>query len=314
MTHLPTMQMYLKGRRAQISPNNPFNKGVRSTDPSLQKGKHEDLEALKKRFIGTQAKNIIKKDIRLDLGLEYSIDPYEVCEPGCKHCTERIIPNAGEYSTGLDLESVIHIKENAPELLEKQLQDKNWTARPIMLTGNTDCYLPIEKKTKITKQLLEIFLKYKHPVGITTKNILILRDLDILKRLNAENLVRVTISINTLDDNLRRKLDPKSSSIQVRLRLLQLLAAEGIPVHVLAAPIIPGLNDHSIFKLVKKVSELGARSIQPIVVAADEKIAEMIHQQFNLAKKLYLIKRHAFEYNTTLFGQMRRPQMSLFSA
>ena len=360
MTHLPTMQTYLKGRRAQINPNNPFNKEVKSTDPSLQFGKYEELEALKTRYIGTQAKNIINKVIRTDAGLEYSLDPYQVCEPGCPHCSSRQSPNAGEYGIGVDFESTIHINENAPELLEQQLRDKNWKVAPIMLTGTTDCYLPIEKKTEITRKLLEVFLKYKHPVGITTKNILILRDLDILKKLNAENLVRVTISINTLDDNLRRKLEPKASSISVRLRLLQLLAAEGIPVKVLASAIIPGVNDHGIFKLVKKVSELGARSIQPIVQQSNDdnkgifnnrlnknypdsaqkvlhqicslpkgqlgssvsgrriegngKIAEMIHQQFKLAKKLYLIKSKPFAYNTVLFGQMYRPQMSLFSA
>ena len=359
MTHLPTMQTYLKGKEAQINSNYPFNKEVKSTDPSLKIGKYEELEVLKTRFIGTQAKKIVQKDNRPGLGLAYSLDPYVVCEQGCTHCSKRAKHNAGEYSSGVDLESSIHIMENAPELLEKQLQHKDWKVAPIMLSGTTDCYLPIEKKTEITRKLLEIFLKYKHPVGITTKNILILRDLDILKKLNAENLVSVTIAINTLDDNLRRKLEPKASSISVRLRLLQLLAAEGIPVTVLAAPIIPGLNDHGIFKLVKKVSELGARSIQPIVLRLNGdskeifnnwlnknypdsaqkalhqicslqkghlgssvsgestegsgKIADMIHQQFKLAKKLYLIKRKPFEYNTILFGQMYRPQMSLFS-
>ncbi len=359
MTYFPTMQTYLKGRGAQINPNNPFNKEVRANDPLLKFGKYEELEALKTRFIGTKAKTIINKVISPDVGLEYSLNPYQGCEHGCVYCYARKTHNYWGYSSGTDFESTILIKENAAELLEKKLQSKNWEARPIMLSGNTDCYQPIEKKTEITRKLLEIFLKYKHPVGITTKNQLILRDLDLLKKLNAENLVSVAISINTLDDGLRRKLEPRASSIPVRLRLLQLLAAEGIPVTVLAAPIIPGLNDHSIFKLVKKVSELGARSIQPIVLRLNGdnkeifsdwlnknypdraqkvinqicslhkgqlgssefgermkgsgKIAEMIHQQFKLAKKLYLMNRKPFEYNTQLFGQMKRPQMSLFS-
>ncbi len=350
---------YIKGRGAQINPSNPFDKLVRSNDPLLRFDSNPELENPKTRYIPTEAKSIVNEVISPDVGLEYSLNPYQGCEHGCVYCYARKTHNYWGYSSGTDFETTILVKENAVDLLERKLKSKNWKAAPIMLSGNTDCYQPIEKKTKLTRRLLEVFWKYRHPVGITTKNQLILRDLDLLKKLAAENLINVTISINTLDDQLRRKLEPRTSSIAVRLRLLQILASEGIPVTVLAAPIIPGLNDDDIFKLVKKLADLGARRIHHIVVRLNGdnkeifsdwvgknypdraqkvmnkiaslhggetgsskfgermrgsgKIAEMIHQQFRLAKKLYLMNTKAFEYNTELYHQLKQPQMQLFA-
>ncbi len=359
MTNIPTMKYYIKGRGAQINPSNPFDKLVRAKDPILQFSDTPVLDQLKTRYVSTEAKTIVNKVISPDVGLEYSLNPYQGCEHGCVYCYARKTHNYWGYSSGTDFESTILVKDNAVELLEQKLRSKNWKAAPIMMSGNTDCYQPIEKKTKLTRRLLEVFLKYRHPVGITTKNQLILRDLDLLKQLAAENLVNVTISINTLDDDLRKKLEPRTSSIAVRLRLLQILASEGIPVTVLAAPIIPGLNDDDIFKLVKKVSELGARRIHHIVVRLNGdnkeiftdwldrtypdraqkvinkissmhegemgsstlgkrmrgsgKIADMIEQQFRLAKKLYLVKNKPFQYNCDLYHQIKEPQMTLFA-
>src|SRR5690606_7158162 len=162
------------------------------------------------------------------------------------------------YSAGVDFERKIMVKKNAPELLEKLFQKKNYQPHTFMLSGNTDCYQPIERKLEITLKILQICLEYKHPVGIITKNALILRDLDILKQLAELNLVNVAISIPTINENLRKKLEPRTSSIPNKLSAMEVLAQNNIPVIAMVAPIIPGLNSDEILKVLKKVSELGA--------------------------------------------------------
>lgn len=345
------------GRGAQINPNNPFVSTVKSTEID-EIWIDEELQPVKTRIVDTYSKTIVNKVESPDTGMEYSLNPYQGCEHGCVYCYARNTHTYWGYSAGTDFETTILAKKNAVELLERKITSKKWKAHPIMLSGNTDCYQPVEKKLQLTRQLLEVFLKYKHPVGIVTKNTLILRDLDLLKELNRYNLISVAISINTLDDKLRRKLEPRASSIHKRLDLINRLSSAGIPVTVLAAPIIPGLNDHDIFNLVKEVASLGARRISHIVlrlngdlpeifsdwldksypdrakkvlskVAEMHKgklgnsvygermsgtgiIAEMIDQQFKMAKRLYLLDKPPFEYNTSVFDKDKSPQMKLF--
>jgi len=347
----------IRGRGAQINPNNPFENRVKSTDID-EVWIDEELPATKTRIVDTYPKTIVNKVISPDTGMEYSLNPYQGCEHGCVYCYARNTHTYWGYSSGTDFETTILAKKNAAELLEKKITSRNWKPHPIMLSGNTDCYQPIEKELQITRQLLEVFLKYKHPVGIVTKNTLILRDMDLLKELNRYGLISVAISVNTLDDKLRRKLEPRASSIHKRLDLIQRLSKAGIPVTVLAAPIIPGLNDHDIFNLVKKVASLGARRISHIVlrlngdlpeifsdwldksypdrakkvlskVAEMHKgklgssvygermrgtgiIAEMIDQQFKMAKRLYMLDNPPFQYNTSLFDKKLSAQMKLF--
>ena len=345
------------GRGAQINPDNPFENRVKSTALDETWIDH-DLPTTKTRIVDTYPKTIVNKVVSPDTGMEFSLNPYQGCEHGCVYCYARNTHTYWGYSSGTDFETTILAKKNAAELLEKKITSKRWKVHPIMLSGNTDCYQPVERKLELTRQLLEVFLKYKHPVGIVTKNTLILRDLKILQALNRYGLVSVAISINTLDDKLRRKLEPRASSIQKRLDLVQRLSSAGIPVTVLAAPIIPGLNDHDIFNLVKKVAHLGARRITHIVlrlngdlpeifsdwldksypdrakkvlnkVAEMHKgklgssvygermrgtgiIADMIDQQFKMAKKMYLLDKPPFEYNTSVFDPDRSPQLKLF--
>ncbi|NNC69230.1 MAG: radical SAM protein, partial [Flavobacteriaceae bacterium] len=158
-------------------------------------------------------------------------------------------------------ERKILFKKNAPELLEKKLKGKNWEVLPIMLSGNTDCYQPIEKKLEITREMLEVLYKYRHPVGIITKNSLILRDLDILTEMTKLNLLHVSISITSLNEKTRRILEPRTATIKKRLETVKVLSENHIPVNVMMAPIIPAINSHEIFDLVRKVSEMGALSV-----------------------------------------------------
>lgn len=147
------------------------------------------------------------------------------------------------------------------ELLEKKLRSKSWEAEPIILSGNTDCYQPIEKKLEITRNLLRTFLKFKHPVGIITKNALIQRDIDLLQELAKDHLVQVNLSITSLEEETRRLLEPRTASVKKRMETVRKLSQAGIPVSVMMAPIIPGINSHEILPLVKAIAENGAMGV-----------------------------------------------------
>ena len=174
-----------------------------------------------------------------DIGLAYSMNPYQGCEHGCIYCYARGSHQYWGYSSGAEFEQNILIKKNAPELLEKALLNPNWKADHIMLSGNTDCYQPAERKLGITRQLLEVFLKFKHPVGIITKNSLIERDIDLLKNWPSTGWWRVTLSLTTLDEKLKRIMEPRTSSANSVLRTISNLNQAGIPVNVNVAPIVP---------------------------------------------------------------------------
>src|SRR5690606_15307080 len=185
---------------------------------------------------------------------------------GCIYCYARNSHEYWGYSAGLDFERRILVKKDAPKLLEDLLKKKSWHAHPIVMSGNTDCYQPAEQEFKITRQCLEVFLKYKHPVGIITKNALILRDLDIIKELAKDQLISVNISITSLSETTRRVLEPRTATIKKRLETVKILSDHGIPVNVMLAPIIPSINSHEILPMAKTVSEQGALSIAHTIV------------------------------------------------
>ncbi|MCB0410462.1 MAG: PA0069 family radical SAM protein, partial [Flavobacteriales bacterium] len=216
--------------------------------------------------------NKIKSDVA---PFVYSMNPYQGCEHGCIYCYARESHQYWGYGAGLDFERKIIYKPKAPELLKKQFNSKNWIVSPIMLSGNTDCYQPIERKLQITREILKVCLKYKHPVSIITKNALIQRDIDILSELAKLNLVHVSLSITSFDNKLRSILEPRTASVEKKLETIELLTANHIPVNVMVAPIIPGINSHEIPSIVKKVSELGALSVGYTTVRLNGEIAEI---------------------------------------
>ncbi len=248
----------MKGRGAQLNTKNPFSS--RELVQEHIEGLDEPLvkEKVISQFFNEHAKNIVNKIDSPDLSYNYSINAYQGCEHGCIYCYARNSHTYWGYSAGLDFESKIIIKKNAPQLLEKHLQKKSWRPEPIMLSGNTDCYQPIEKKLQLTRNLLKVFLKYGNPVGMITKNNLILRDIDVLRELANKSLVRVVVSVTTLDEDLRRKMEPRTTTAENRLKVVEALSASGIPVGVLVAPIIPGLNNYEIPKIVEAVGSAGA--------------------------------------------------------
>lgn len=260
---------FIKGRGAQQQVSNRFaahSYELRDDFLNYCAAEGEEATDSKTSFIETFPKTIVNKVTSPDVGLEYSLNPYQGCEHGCVYCYARNSHEYWGYGAGLDFEQKVLVKRNAVELLEKKLRSKSWKAAPIVLSGNTDCYQPVERKLEITRKLLQVFLKYKHPVGIITKNALIQRDLDILEELAKDNLVRVNLSITSLDEKTRRLLEPRTASIKKRLETIEKLNEKGIPVNVMMAPIIPSINSHEILPLVKEVAARGAYGVGYTVV------------------------------------------------
>ena len=212
----------IKGRGAQINTANRFLKHELVTEHI--EGLDEELQLSKyTQYLNEFPKKIINSVNSPDLNFGFSMNPYQGCEHGCIYCYARNTHAYWGLSPGIDFETKILIKPEAPKLLEAELMKKNWKPAPIMLSGNTDCYQPAERKFRITRQLLEVALKFRNPVGMITKNKLILRDLDLLKQLAELNLVHVMISITSLDEELRLNMEPRTATAKNRLEVVRTL-------------------------------------------------------------------------------------------
>lgn len=265
---------YFSGKGAQINTSIPFSSTEYCTD---------HVEGLDEAFLvkpTTQvfhehSKKVVNKVDSPDLGMMYSLNPYQGCEHGCIYCYARNSHQYWGFSAGLDFESKIIVKENAPHLLTKQFLNGNWKPAAIALSGNTDCYQPLERKYQLTRQLLKVFAQYGNPVNIITKNSLILRDIDILKKLAKEGLVHVNLSVTTLDEGIRRIMEPRTASARNRLKTIAALTEAGIPVSVMVAPIIPGLNNYEIPSIIKECAGAGALSAGYTIVRLNGSIGEI---------------------------------------
>jgi DNA repair photolyase len=243
---------------------NRYEKSIYDDDFEEKVFKTEILEIFPKTIV-----NPVKSP---DLSMAYSMNPYQGCEHGCAYCFARPTHEYWGYSAGIDFERKILVKKNAPELLEKFFKKRGYKAEPILMSGNTDCYQPVERKLQITRQLLQVCLDYRHPVNILTKNALVTRDIDILMPLAEKNLVTVSLSIPTINEELRRKLEPRTSSAGTKLAAIEELSKNGIPVHIMVAPIIPGLNSPEILNIVKTISERGALSFGYTLVRLNDTV------------------------------------------
>ncbi|HSI91569.1 MAG TPA: PA0069 family radical SAM protein, partial [Adhaeribacter sp.] len=298
-----------KGRGAQFNPANKFlkNEYVAEHIEGLDEPWLE--QAPKTEFLIELPKKIVNKINSPDLGDGYSLNPYQGCEHGCVYCFARNTHEYWGYGAGLDFETKIIVKENAPQVLARQLESPRWQPKPIMIAGNTDCYQPIEAKKQLTRKILEVLLRYKHPVSIITKNSLILRDLDLLQKLNALDLVHVNISITTLNEKLRQQLEPRTASAKKRLEVVKQLSEAGIPVNVMLAPIIPALNDFEIPELMKAAAEAGASNAAYTIVRLNGSIGKIFEDWLRKAfpdraeKVLYQIADcHGGQLNDSRFG------------
>ncbi|WP_298532463.1 PA0069 family radical SAM protein [uncultured Algibacter sp.] len=268
----------LKGRGAQRHiPNQFFDLSHEMRDDFLEYC-YKEGELYDKNITNYSQvfpKTIVNKVSSPDVGMVYSLNPYQGCEHGCVYCYARNTHEYWGYGAGLDFERNVLVKKNAPKLLEDLLKKKSWKAQTIVMSGNTDCYQPAEKQFQITRQCLQVFLKYKHPVGIITKNALVLKDLDILRELAKYDLIAIHISITSLSEETRRVLEPRTTTTKKRLETVKTLTENGIPVNVMLAPIIPSINSHEILPLAKVASDYGASSIGHTIVRLNGAIGSL---------------------------------------
>src|SRR5438128_11823974 len=252
----------IRGRGASWSPANRFEKlHVDLTDVDVVDVDPEEAEKPRRatQYIRDNTKTIIAHNQSPDVGFETSINPYRGCEHGCIYCFARPTHEYLGFSAGLDFESRIMVKPDAPRLLEAELFSLKWKPQLLMMSGVTDCYQPVERKLKITRGCLEVLAKFRNPVGILTKNRLVTRDIDILSDLARHEAAVVNLSVTTLDPKLQRILEPRTSPPAARLAAVAPLRAAHIPVGVMVAPVIPGINDHEIPAIVAACAKAGAQ-------------------------------------------------------
>jgi DNA repair photolyase len=273
------IQKRQKGRGSQGLSNNKFDELQRVDEDGSFREEHLDIKA---KLISTYPKTLINKVNSPDVPFKYSINPYQGCEHGCVYCYARNTHEFWGYNPGIDFESKILYKKNAPDLLRKELAKKSWKVSPVMMSGNTDCYQPAESKLRITRSLLEIFSEKNHPVGFITKNKLITRDIDLLSPMAEKNLTSVALSINYSDDDVRRKVEPRTSSVKARFETLEALTASGIRTTVLVAPIIPGINDDQLKDIMERCAELGASDIHYLIVRLNGAVGDLFGQWLNV--------------------------------
>lgn len=265
---------YFKGRGAQINTHNKFaaNRYVAEHMEGLDE---EFLEHSDTQLIEEHPKKIISVSDSPDLHMAYSVNPYQGCEHGCIYCYARNAHEYWGYSAGLDFERKIIVKRNAATLLEKQFNAKGYKPSVIILSGNTDCYQPVERKLKITRSILEVMLDYRHPVSIISKNSLVLRDIDLLAELARLQLVQVAVTLNSLDEELRMKMEPRTVTAKGRLTVMRKLSDAGIPVMLMCAPIVPGLNSNEMPAVIEAAAAHGARAASYTIVRLNGAIGEL---------------------------------------
>ncbi len=253
-----TIPLQRRGRGAAENPANRFDRLRAEIDPDELE--EEELRSVKTELFRDTTRKILSENNSPDIPFRYGLNPYRGCEHGCVYCYARPTHEYLGFSAGLDFETKIVVKHDAPRLLAELFQKPSWKPEMVCLSGNTDCYQPIERKLKITRGCLEVFLKHRNPVGIITKNALVTRDLDILQEMVPFNIVRVVVSVTSLRDEITGKMEPRTSRPAARLKAIEKLAQAGVHVGVNVAPIIPGLTDEEIPEILKACSEHGAQS------------------------------------------------------
>jgi DNA repair photolyase len=298
-----------KGRSSGFNPANRFDKF--HSEQTFDDIVEEDIEkTIPTEFIRDDTRTILARNDSPDIPFTYSINPYRGCEHGCIYCYARPSHEYLGYSSGLDFETRILVKHNAAQLLEKEFLKPTWNPETICVSGNTDCYQPAERKLQITRDLLKVFLKYRNPVRMITKNFLITRDLEIIKELAQLNLFSAMISLTTLDTDLAHRMEPRTSIPKNRLKAIEILAKNNVPVGVMTAPIIPGLNDHEMPEILRLAAEAGAGTAGFTVIrltyALKELFKDWLEREYPTKKNKVI---HAIEevrqgkLNTTAWGK-----------
>ncbi|KQU94063.1 DNA repair photolyase [Devosia sp. Root413D1] len=266
-----------RGRGAQTNKGSRFDRQSREEFDDGW-GQVEDLKPFETIEHVERAKSIITRNESPDIGFDRSINAYRGCEHGCSYCFARPTHAYLGHSAGLEFERDIYVKANAVELLRRELADKRYKPKPIAMGTNTDPYQPAERQHKLTRGILELLLETKHPVTITTKSALVVRDLDILKPLAEQNLVRVALSITSMDHILSRKMEPRASTPEKRLEAMRLLSEAGIPTTVMAAPMIPAINDMELERILDAAAAQGAVGANAILLRLPGEVRDIFRE------------------------------------
>ena len=267
----------LKGRGTSIHPHNRFETLTYTPDPDSLEAQ-EDAPSPRTRVFRDPSRSILTRNTSPDIGFSVSVNPYRGCEHGCIYCYARPTHEWLGFSAGLDFETRILAKEDAPQLLTKALASSSYTPEPLVMSGITDPYQPIERDLHITRACLSVLAEFRNPVSIITKNALVARDCDLLGQLAEVQAASVFVSITTLNPNLARTLEPRASTPARRLAAIRTLTKAGIPVGVMSAPIIPGLNDHELPAILDAAAQAGARSAGHTIVRLPHAVSELFIQ------------------------------------
>ncbi|MGF2411366.1 MAG: PA0069 family radical SAM protein, partial [Ferruginibacter sp.] len=303
---------YHHGRGAQFNTKNRFIK-----DEVTQENTEaiDDWEAsnIKTQYIEMQSKTIVNKVESKDVGMNYSMNPYAGCEHGCIYCYARNVHEYWGYSAGMDFEQKILIKKNAPQLLRKFLMHPKWQCTPIMLSGNTDCYQPAEQQYRLTRALLEVCNEFNQPVGILTKNSWILKDKDVLQEMAKKKIVSAMVSITSFNEDLRRSMEPRTTTAKQKLKVIEELSKAGVRMGIMMGPMIPGLNEHEMQRIMKAAADHGATFTAYTFIRLNGAIKFLFHDWLfknfpNHADKVWhLIEQsHDGKVNDSRFGVRMR--------
>ncbi|MBK8611259.1 MAG: PA0069 family radical SAM protein [Chitinophagaceae bacterium] len=305
-------QQYLHGRGAQINTKNKFLK-TETAQTDMEAIDDWEISNLPTQYILSQAKTIVNKVDSPDVGMGYSTNPYAGCEHGCIYCYARNAHEYWGYSAGIDFEQKIIVKKNAPQLLRKFLMHSKWEGAPIMFSGNTDCYQPAEQKFRLTRQMLEICNEFNQPVGILTKNSWILKDKDVLQEMAAKGIVSAMVSITSFNEDLRRILEPRTTTAKQKLKVIEELSKAGVRMGVMMGPMIPGLNEHEMQRIMKGAADAGATFTAYTFIRLNGAIKLLFHDWLfkNLpdrAEKVWSLieQSHGGKVNDNRFGLRMR--------
>ena len=270
------MSQNLSTPRGRGTASNPHNRFAPTLSEAYDDGWEQEVPPTRATEVRREtAKTVITRNQSPDVGFDRSVNPYRGCEHGCIYCFARPSHAYWDLSPGIDFETRLIAKTNLAERLEQELSKPGYVPQPIALGVNTDAYQPLEREQRLTRQALEILLRYRHPVHIITKGSLVLRDLDLLVPLAEQRLVSVSVSLTTLDDELKRIMEPRAASPAARLRVLRTLHGAGVPVSVMCAPMIPMINDMELERLLEAAREAGAASAGYVLLRLPHELVEL---------------------------------------
>jgi DNA repair photolyase len=306
------MSTNIRGRGSADNPTNRFETTRFELDPESIDPDDPEPSPLTV-LIPDHSRTIIATNDSPDVGFDASVNPYRGCEHGCSYCYARPTHEYLGLSAGLDFETKIHVKHDAPALLRRELMKPSWEPQVIAFSGVTDSYQPVERKLGITRGCLEVLAEFRNPVGVITKNKLVARDADILSEMARYDAALVFLSVTSLDVELARSLEPRTSTPTARLEAIAALAKAGVPVGVAVAPVIPGLNDHEIPAILKAAADAGARfafyNILRLPLGVADLFADWLDRHAPLKKQKILARLAGMRdgrFNDARFGHRMR--------